>query len=187
MKKIKKQIVAPREAEYEELTVYDNLDEYLNDYNDGNYFIRIGYEDWEETRIDGKTYYSFSRNSNEMYLTEKVYKELLSHCYKTFVIRECNLLRTQKHSNTRYASESSVEEVIQYMKDEKKSWLPQICKEIDLDIKKLNDEIAKIQIKINQLENDKSKICDDEYLKSKIEIEYRFDSKKYREEIIENE
>ena len=68
------------------------------------------------------------------------------------------------------------------MKDENKSWLPQICNEINEDIKKLEEEMTRIQYKINHLEIDKLKLYDKDYLQSKMKIDYTFDSKKYKEE-----
>mgnify|MGYP000059387925 FL=1 len=182
MKTIKKLIRKPIEAEYADIHVYDNLDEYLNEYNNGNDFVRIGYENWKKAMIDGQCLYSFSDMTDEMYLTEDTYKELLELCDKKYTIHERDLFRTQKHSNTRYAEESSVERLLDYMKDENKSWLPQICNEINEDIKKLEEEMTRIQYKINHLEIDKLKLYDKDYLQSKMKIEYTFDSKKYKEE-----
>lgn len=183
MKTIKKLIRKPVEAEYAEIHVYDNLDDYLKDYHNGKDFVRVGYENWKQTIINGQGYYSFSDNTDEMYLTEDTYKELLSHCDKTYTIHESDLFRTQKHSNTRFAEESSVEELLAYMKDENKSWLPQICDEINEDIKELEEEMARIQRRINHLEIDKLILYDKKYLQSKMKVEYTFDSKKYKEEM----
>ena len=66
------------------------------------------------------------------------------------------------------------------MNNDNKSWLPQICKEIDEDIEKINKQINELKCKINNLENDKKKLYDEEYLKSKIQTEYTFDSQYYK-------
>lgn len=182
MKTIKKLIRKPVEAEYADIHVYDNLDEYLKDYNNGENFVRFGYENWKQTMINDEALYSFSDNTDEMYLTEDTYKQLLELCDKKYTIYERDLFRTQKHSNTRYAKESSVDELLNYMQDENKSWLPQICNEINEDIKELEEEIKRIQHKINHLVIDKLILYDKEYLQSRMKIEYTFDSKKYKEE-----
>lgn len=173
MKIIKRMVSAPREAEYEDIRTYDNLDDYVTDYRNqhGRDFVRVGFGDWRKEEIDRNTYYHFAYD--DMYLTENVYKELLDHCEKTYLIHESKLLRTQYYSNTRFTGNlPSVEAVLDYMKNSEGSWLPQIYKEID-------EEIAVLQNKIDKLKQDKATLGNEEYLRSKIEVEYTFDSKKY--------
>mgnify|MGYP003318642060 CR=1 FL=1 len=173
MKIIKRMISAPREAEYEDIRAYDNLDDYVTDYGNqhGRDFVRVGFGDWRKEEINGNTYYHF--RYDDMYLTEDVYKELLDHCEKTYSIHEHRLERTQRGSNTRVTGElPSVEAVLDYMKNSAGSWLPQVFKEID-------EDIAALQKKIDHLNNIKATLQDEEYLKSKIETEYTFDSAKY--------
>ena len=74
----------------------------------------------------------------------------------------------------------TIEDVIDYMNDEKRSWLPQICKEIDEEISEINIKIEELKNKISSLEKDKEKLYDEDYLKSKIETEYTFDSQFYK-------
>lgn len=185
MLKIKMLYRKPVEAEYKELKVYDNLDEYLEKEYDRD-FVRIGYQDWKSVNVDEKKYYAFSYNSwsldyEQPFLTEETYKKLLSYCKKTYKIYESDLFRTQKNSNTRFTGElSSIEEVIEYMNNPEKSWLPQICKEIDEDIEEINKKINELKSKINKLEEDKKKLYDEEYLKSNIRVEYTFDSQYYK-------
>lgn len=66
------------------------------------------------------------------------------------------------------------------MNDEKRSWLPQICKEIDEEISEIKRKIEELKNKISSLEKDKEKLYDEDYLKSKIETEYTFDSQFYK-------
>lgn len=176
MKIIKRMIYEPREAVYEDIKVFDDLYDYTayfrSKINDGRDFTRIGFGNWERIQIEGDNYYHHEYEDN--YLTEEAYKELLSECEKTYLIHESKLLRTQRHSNARFTGKQpSVEAVLDYMKGEK-SWLHQVNKEID-------EEIADLQKKIDKLKKDKETINDEEYLKSKIETEYTFDSKKYFE------
>lgn len=181
MKKVNIIYREPVEAEYKELNVYDDLDDYLKDYNCGKDFTRIGIGEWKRLNTNEGIFYSFNGYYDDCFLTEKCYKQLLNYCKKTYKIYEGDLFRTQKNSNTRFTGElSSIDEVIEYMKDEKQSWLPQICKEIDEDIEELNKKINEIKVKINNLENDKKKLYDEDYLKSKIKVEYTFDSQYYK-------
>lgn len=171
----------PREAEYKELDVYDDLDDYLKSYNEGKDFVRIGIGDWKKINTNEGIFYSFSGYDDKFFLTEKCYKEMLRYCKKTYEIYERDLFRTQKNSNCRYTGElSSIEEVIDYMKNSSGSWLPKICEEIDEDIDELNKKIEQLKDKISQLEKDKEKLYDEDYLKSRIVTEYTFDSQYYK-------
>lgn len=184
MKTIKKLIRKPVEAEYADIHVYDNLDEYINDYNNGKDFVKCCNE-WKKTMIDGQNFYSFSDKADEMYLTENVYKELLEHCDKKYSIYERKLFRTRKHlgvyREASFVEASSLEELLDYMNDKNESWLPELCEEINDEIKKLEKEITRIQGLINQLEKDKVKICSEEYLRTEVIEDYIFYSKKYKE------
>lgn len=176
MKTIKRMVREAREAEYEDLKVFDDLYEYIiyyrNTKNNGRDFVRVGFQDWEKIYVNNNVYYHHIYEDN--YLTENTYKELLNHCKKTYSIHEGRLLRTAKWSNTKYTgNQPTIEAVLEYMKGEK-SWLHQINKEID-------EEINTLQEKIDKLKKDKETLNSEEYLKSKIEIEYTFDSKKYLE------
>ena len=164
-----------------EIKVFDNLDDYLKAYNGGKDFVRTGIENWNKLRIGDETYYSHFLNYDDLFLTESCYFEMLKYSKKTFKLYERDLFRTQKHSNTRFTGDlSSVDDVIDYMNDENRSWLPQICKEIDEEISGINREIEELQNKISNLEKDKQKLYDEDYLISKIKIEYTFDSQLYK-------
>ena len=186
MKQIKVLYIEPREAEYKEIKVFDNLDEYLKVYNGGKDFVRIGIEKWKKLEVDDEIYYSYSHgycgmDYDELFLTKNCYRKMLSYCKKTFKIYERDLFRTQKNSNTRVSDDlNSIEEVIDYMKNGKASWLPQICKEIDEEIIEKNKKIEVLKNEISNLEKDKEKLYDEDYLISKIKIEYTFDSQLYK-------
>ncbi len=187
MNKIKVLYREPREAEYKEIKVFDDLDEYLKVYSKED-FVRVGYEKWHSLKIDDKTYYSYSGgeyscsiNFDDLFLTEECYKKLLKYCKKTYRLCEANLFRTQKNSNCRFTGDlASIQDVIDYMKDDEKSWLPQILEEIDEDILVAKVKIKDLENKIKQYENDKIKLYDEEYLKSNIEVNYTFDSIYYK-------
>ena len=175
MKEIK---ILCRKPEYKEIKVFDDLDEYLSVYNDGKDFVRTGIGNWQRLKNGDETYYSYN---NDLYLTENCYFEMLKYSKKNFKLYERDLFRTQKHSNTRFTGDlSSVDDVIDYMNDEERSWLPQICKEIDEEIDEINKQIENLQNKISNLEKDKEKLYDEDYLISKIKIEYTFDSQLYK-------
>lgn len=188
MKEIKILYRKPVEAEYKEIKVFDNLDDYLKVYNGGKDFVRIGIGNWKKLKNGDETYYSYSNgdysydiNYNDLFLTENCYMEMLKYCKKTFKIYERDLFRTQKSSNTRVSVDlNSIEEVIDYMKNGKGSWIPQICKEIDEEIIEKNKKIEVLKNEISNLEKDKEKLYDEEYLKSKIRTEYTFDSQFYK-------
>ena len=186
MKEVKILYREPVEAEYKEIKVFDNLDEYLKVYNDGKDFVRIGIGNWKKLKNGDEVYYSYSNgycgiDYDDLFLTENCYMEMLRYCKKTYKIYERNLFRTQKNSNCRFTGDlSSIEDVIEYMNDEKRSWLPQISKEIDEEISEINRKIEELKNKISSLEKDKEKLYDEDYLKSKIEVEYTFDSQFYK-------
>ena len=181
MKEIKVLYRKPVEAEYKEIKVFDDLDDYLSVYNDGKDFVRTGIGNWQRLKNGDETYYSHFLNYDDLFLTENCYFEMLKYSKKTFKIYERDLFRTQKHSNTRFTGDlSSVDDVIDYMNDDNRSWLPQICKEIDEEISGINREIEELQKKISSLEKDKQKLYDEDYLISKIKIEYTFDSQLYK-------
>ena len=181
MKEIKVLYRKPVKAEYKEIKVFDDLDDYLKAYNGGKDFVRTGIENWQKLKNGDETYYSHFLNYDDLFLTENCYFEMLKYSKKTFKLYERDLFRTQKHSNTRFTGDlSSVDDVIDYMNDENRSWLPQICKEIDEEISEINREIEELQNKISNLEKDKEKLYDEDYLISKIKIEYTFDSQLYK-------
>lgn len=181
MKEIKVLYREPVEAEYKQIKVFDNLDDYLKIFNGGKDFVRAGIGNWKKLKNGDETYYSNFLNYDDLFLTESCYFEMLKYSKKTFKIYERDLFRTQKHSNTRFTGDlSSVEDVIDYMNDENRSWLPQICKEIDEEISEINREIEVLQNKISNLEKDKQKLYDEDYLISKIKTEYTFDSQLYK-------
>lgn len=158
MKEIKILYRQPVEAEYKQIKVFDNLDDYLKVYNDGKDFIRRSIGKWKKFENNNEVYYSYSGNYSygidfdDLFLTENCYMEMLKYCKKTFSIYEGDLFRTQNNSNTRFTGDlSSIEDVIDYIKDEKKSWIPQIIKEIDEDIKQEKDKIRQIELKIKKL------------------------------------
>ena len=181
MKEIKVLYRKPVKAEYKEIKVFDDLDEYLKAYNGGKDFVRTGIGNWQKLKNGDETYYSHFLNYDDLYLTESCYAEMLKYSKKTFKLYERDLFRTQKHSNTRFTGDlESADDVIYYMNDENRSWLPQICKEIDEEISGINREIEELQNKISNLEKDKQKLYDEDYLISKIKIEYTFDSQLYK-------
>lgn len=184
MKIIKKLIQEPREAEYQNMKVYDNLDEYLKDYNDGKDFVRVGYQNWYKTCVNGQNYYSFEepyyQDENIMYLDEATYNKLLEYCKKTYSMRADDLIRADGASCRVTNDFSSKAEVIDYMYDDKRSWLPQVSKGIDEDIQELNDKIKNLKTKIKQLNETKKTLYDKEYLLSMVRTEYTFDSQYYK-------
>lgn len=188
MKEIKILYREPVEAEYKKIKVFDNLDDYLKTYNGGKDFVRIGIGNWKKLKNGDEVYYSYSYgnhsygiNYDDLFLTESCYMEMLRYCKKTFQIYECDLFRTQKNSNCRVSNAlNSPEEVIDYMKNNKGSWLPQICKEIDEEISEKNRKIEQLKKEISSLEKDKEKLYDENYLKAKIKTEYTFDSQFYK-------
>ena len=181
MKEIKVLYRKPVEAEYKQIKVFDNLDDYLKAYNGGKDFVRTGIGNWKKLTNGDETYYSHFLNYDDLFLTENCYFEMLKYSKKTFKLYERDLFRTQKHSNTRFTGDlSSVDDVIDYMNDENRSWLPQICKEIDEEISEIKREIEELKNKISNLEKDKEKLYDEDYLISKIKIEYTFDSQLYK-------
>lgn len=174
METIKIMVSKPREAIYKELHIFDSMDDYLEFYNKGKDFVRTGFQNWKKNKIEGKIYYSYDYN-DDAYITEKLYKKILNECKKSYLIRERNLVRTQKNSNCRSTgSHPTKEAVMKYMRDDVRSWLPTVYSEIDA-------EISSYQAIIDRLHEEKRLLQDDDYLKSKIEIEYEFDSTKYRE------
>ena len=176
MKEIK---VLYKKPEYKKIKVFDDLDEYLKEYNGGKDFVRTGIGNWQKLKNGNKTYYC--TNYDDLFLTENCYAEMLKYSKKTFKLYERDLFRTQKHSNTRFTGDlKSVDDVIDYMNDDERSWLPQICKEIDEEISGINNQIEELQNKISNLEKDKEKLYDEDYLISKIKIEYTFDSQLYK-------
>lgn len=183
MKTVKMLYREPKEAEFKDLKVYDNLDEYLRNEYDGD-FVRTGFEHWTYVEIDNQRYYCFSNDwrceidYGQAFITENVYKEILKYCKKTYSIHASDLFRG---NSCRFTGDlSSIEDVIDYMKDDKRSWLPDVCKEIDKEITTINREIEDLKNKILQLEADKVKLYDEDYLKSKIKMEYTFDSQFYK-------
>ena len=58
MKEIKVLYRKPVKAEYKQIKVFDNLDEYLSFYNDGKDFVRTGIENWNKLTNGDETYYS---------------------------------------------------------------------------------------------------------------------------------
>lgn len=181
MKEIKVLFRKPVEAEYKQIKVFDNLDDYLKIYNGDKDFVKTGIGNWKMLKNGDETYYSNFLNYDDLFLTESCYFEMLKYSKKTFKLYERDLFRTQKHSNTRFTGDlSSVEDVIDYMNDENRSWLPQICKEIDEEISGINKQIEELQKKISNLEKDKQKLYDEDYLISKIKTEYTFDSQLYK-------
>lgn len=174
METIKIMVSEPREAIYKELHLFDNLDDYLEFCNEGKDFVRVGYQDWVKKIIDGKTYYSFDQY-DDVCVTEELYKKILDECEKEYSIHESKLVRTQKNSNCRFSGgHPTKKEVMEYMRDENRSWLPRVYSEIDA-------EISSHQVIIDRLQEEKRLLQDDDYLKSKIKIEHKFDSAKYRE------
>ena len=178
MKEIK---VLYKKPEYKKIKVFDDLDEYLSVYNDGKDFVRTGVGNWNKLKNGNKIYYSRLLNNDDLFLTESCYAEMLKYSKKTFRLYERDLFRTQRYSNTRFTGDlKSVDDVIDYMNDNERSWLPQICKEIDEEIGEINKQIEELQNKISNLEKDKEKLYDEDYLISKIKIEYTFDSQLYK-------
>ena len=188
MEEIKILYSEPREAEYKTIKVFNDLDEYLKVYNDGKDFKRVGYEHWKVLNKGNNHYYSYSggdyiyhTNYDDLFLTEECYRKLLNNCKRSFKIYERDLFRTQRDSNCRVSKEfSTIDGVLKYMKEDSGSWIPEVVKEIDEDIDAVNKKIKELQNKITILEEDKTKIQDEEYLKSNVKTEYEFDSLYYK-------
>ena len=126
------------------------------------------YVKWRHKTINDVNYY-FMEYHSDLLLIESEYVRMLNTVEKEYNIHECDLIKTQHNSNTRYTGGlATKEDVINYMRSERNSWLPQIYKEIDEEVKELTREY---QIKVDKLNGYKTKLQDDDYLKSKIRTE----------------
>ena len=69
MKEIKVLYRKPVEAEYKEIKVFDNLEEYVSVYNVGKDLVRTGIGNWKKLTNGDETYYSHFLNYDDLYLT----------------------------------------------------------------------------------------------------------------------
>ena len=69
MKEIKVLYRKPVEAEYKQIKVFDNLDDYLKAYNGGKDFVRTGIGNWKKIINGDETYYSHFLNYDDLFLT----------------------------------------------------------------------------------------------------------------------
>ena len=180
-------------------SIYNSTNKYLNEICFSGANSRLMKFPLEEKEINGVVYYKDQYYN--IFLTKEVMEAVKDSCHKTYSLYECDLIRTQKHSNTRTTGQlESVESVIDYMLNSSNSWLPRILIEIDDDINKLNLDITKaysdmayfktkeelvvdinyltglinkLEIEIFNLKSIKDKMVDVDYLKSKIRVEYR--------------
>ena len=68
MKEIKVLYRKPVEAEYKEIKVFDDLDDYLKEYNGGKDFVRTGIGNWQRLKNGDETYYSHFLNYDDLFL-----------------------------------------------------------------------------------------------------------------------
>jgi ABC-type cobalt transport system substrate-binding protein len=150
----------------QEFEVYDDYKEYHRAIaNSKDYKFSYDLDEWKLKTIDGKSYMKIYNHGNKI-LTVEAYVKMVAENEKTFQLRECDLIRTQHNSNTRFTgNRNSVEEVIEYMRNEKNSWLPTIYVEVATEIEKLTKEY---EAKVAKLTNQIQTLLDDEYLKKHI-------------------
>lgn len=157
------------------IKTYKVFDDYLeaHEYICGRKDFTFKYnhsEYWRSVIINDTLYYE-KRYHDTILLTVEAYNQMLNEAKKVFSIIEHDLIRTQKNSNCYYTGDlDSEEDVIKYMRNKNKSWLPQVYKEID-------EEISVLQQKINNLKDQKKLLKDDEYLKKHIRMEIQITSK----------
>jgi hypothetical protein len=82
MNKVKIIYRKPVEAEYKELNVYDNLNDYLKSYNSGKDFVRKEIGNWKKLNTDKGIFYSYNGYNDEYFLTDECYKEMLKYSKK---------------------------------------------------------------------------------------------------------
>lgn len=134
-------------------------------------------EYWRNRTINGIEYYQKSYcGLDNVLLTIEAYNNMIRECEKTFSIQENDLVRTQKNSNCSFTGDlKTKEEVIEYMLNKDKSWLPTIFAEIDEEVKQYKDKIAKLIIQ-------KEALQDENYLRGKIETSIIVRSEKEKPE-----
>ena len=173
MNKLKQvQTYEPSVYEWE---VYNNYLEYHEAIaNDNCYVFYYDENNWKTKTIDGKVYMYYDRHRNKM-LTLKAFNEMLKDCKIMFELRESDLIRTQYNSNCRFTdSRDTIDDVIAYMRDDNRSWLPQIYKEIEHDMAEAKKEY---DTKMTRLNKEMDTLKDDEYLKTRITSHMRVTSK----------
>jgi len=164
MKKLTQVITySPSTQEFE---VYDDYNEYHRSVADSDeYQFSYDLSQWQVRTIDGKDYMKTYHHGNKV-LTVEAYVKMVAENERTFQLHESDLIRTQQCSNTRFTGDKkSVEEVIEYMRDEKKSWLPNIYAEVATEIEKLTEEY---ESKVARLTKQIQTLLDDEHLKKNI-------------------
>jgi hypothetical protein len=126
---------------------------------------------WDKISLNGNIYF-YNLNNSNLLLTPEARRRLFEDAKRVFSIRERDLVRTQRNSNTRFTGHlDSISEVIEYMRDEQRSWLPQVFKEID-------EDISELQKKIDELNHKKETLKDDGYLAKNVRVNIIVKSKK---------
>ena len=134
---------------FDDLTEY--LDWYLKTYNESIRrdeenketiypFERVGYEDWVTSDINGIKYFSLYREDYEK-VTTKLYKQLLDYANKTYSIHIDQHKYYASQGNCRFTGNCETEEKAIF----------ESTKIADESIKNYQEEINKIQVKIDYL------------------------------------
>lgn len=148
-----------------EYSIYDDFNKYLETISNREHYSFL-FEDVRQfcsVIIDDVKYYSLYDYDMGMLLTESAFEEFKKTATRIYTLHESNLIRTQRNSNTRFTGHlQDKKSVIEYMRDDRRSWLPQIYKEID-------EEVSKLQKQIDTLKQQKELLLDDEYLNKNIE------------------
>ncbi len=166
MIQIKYEKVPLREAEYVDVKIYDNFDEWQKEHCPTS--ERVGFENWKKKEINGITCYVFRHDfdySNYIdeyseIVTEEVYEEILSRCdviYKVYS-DSVELFRKYCKYNSGFCQGKSRDEVAKKLLNNSRSFLCNINEEIDKRIESLEKELQK-------LKEDKEKVNNKEFLK----------------------
>ena len=163
------------------ITEYEVYDDYIKLHksiaNSDEFTFQRDADDFKKEIINGSEYYHlYNWGYTYKLLTPSAYQKMMNECQRVYSLHESNLIRHQKNSNTRFTGDlKSKEDVIAYMRDEERSWLPQVYKEIDEEIAELKRIYEE---KVYKLSMQKITLMDDEHLKSNIDTRFYVISKK---------
>lgn len=174
MKKVVYEKIPAREAVCIDIKIYDNFEEWKRENCPTS--SRIGFENWSKLEINGNTCYVFRHGLNcysdyideySEIVTEDVYKEILSRCDVIYKIRsgDVELFRKYCKYDSGFCSGESIDEVLEQLLNPCRSFLGDVNKGIDEKIESLEKELQK-------LKEDKEKINDKEFLKTKLKKSY---------------
>jgi len=156
MKKVN--IVIEQTPLVQEFEIYNDYIEFHDSISPRPYTFQHSFKNFSKRKIGEEEYINIYSCFNRKILTLEAYKKMLEESKITYQLCERDLIRCQYNSNTRFTGDqNTMQDVINYMRDENKSWLPQIYKEI-------NEEIKGLQEKIKKLEEVKIVLQDDDYL-----------------------